>query len=410
MRCFSCLVLMLFLAGPASAALLVPEASNKDLDVTGVATRAIDTFAMDIYRQLAKEDGNIFFSPYSISSALTMVYAGAKGDTALDMASVLRFENGEALHSSMKALMAQLNSKSGEETGELAVANRLWLDAEETLLPTYMALISENYDGGIEQVDFLKNAERARVTINEWVEKKTRDKIRDLLHEGDVHADTRLVLTNAIYFKSAWSAAFEESFTKEESFRVSAKEQKNVSLMQKVGLFAYKEYPDLQLLKIPYKMSGLSMLILLPRENESFTQLQELEKKLDASRFESWTSEMAIQRVSLRLPKFRTEARYALKDVLKNLGMILPFSPYADFSAMTEKSVLCVDSVIHQSFIDVDEKGTEAAAATAVTMMKMSVAVQEKEPIEFRADRPFIYCILDDSTGTVLFMGRLTHP
>jgi serpin B len=413
MRCLlSVLILcgVLFMQSPALAA---PSETND-------ATKAIDAFAMDLYHQLASGKNNLFFSPYSIASALAMTYRGAKGETASEMAEALHFSDVEmALHASMKALQDRFNSIP-EGAGVLEAANRLWLDREEKLLPNYAAAVKKYYAGGVEQLNFQKDAEASRVTINDWVAQKTRDKIKDLLHKGDVTEETRLVLTNAIYFKSAWREPFMESLTKEAPFHIGPNERENVPTMHRTNSFLYGEQPGLQLLKIPYRMPGFSLLVLLPRVNEASTQLEELEKlekNLTAQSLAEWTANMQRQRVSLWLPKFKDEERYPLKEILQKLGMKLAFTVDADFSNMVEEKKkgdgggICVDSVIHQAFIELDEKGTEAAAATAVVMVTKATAMPNpEEPIEFRADHPFVYCLMDDQTGAILFMGRLVKP
>jgi serpin B len=379
------------------------------------AALAVGAFAVDVYRQLAQEKGNLFFSPYSIASALAMTYAGARGTTAEELGNVLHFSEAGELHASMKALQDRL-AAIPEGAGVFDTANRLWLDEKTQLLPDYTALVQENYGGGVEQVDFLENAEGARKTINDWVAQKTRDKIEDLLRPGDVTRFTRLVLTNAVYFNSAWRDPFKENLTKEEPFHIDKGRRKNVPIMHRQGFFLYGEEPGLQLLKIPYRIPGFSLLILLPRENESFTQLEELEKNLTSQAFAAWTAGVKRREVRLWLPKFKNEGRYLLKEVLQKLGVKLAFTEEADFSGMTissdeKKEDICIDSVIHQSFIELNEKGTEAAAATAVVARMTSTALPGKtEPVDFRADHPFIYCLMDDTTGTILFMGRLVEP
>jgi serpin B len=410
------MIQVVFPGGPASAGVPDRKADRE------AAAGAIDAFAIDVYRRLAEDDGerkgNLFFSPYSIASALAMTYGGASGQTAAEMAKALRFAgDAAALHASMKKIADRFGAISGDE-GVIDVANRLWLDGTQKLLPDYIALAGENYDGGVESADFRKGTEDARATINAWVERKTRDKIRELLRKGDVTGDTRLVLTNAIYFNAAWREPFDAELTKEEPFRTGRNESKNVPMMQQTGMFSYGETPELQMIKVPYGFfpPRISLLVLLPRVNKSFTQLENLEKDLTLESLDRWTSDMRFRRAALWLPKFRVEGRFELKEVLKKLGMKLAFGRDADFSGMVadphnEEGDFCIDAVIHQSFIDLDEKGTEAAAATAVSMIRATAFRPEtEEPVEFRADHPFIYCIVDDQTGVILFMGRMMEP
>lgn len=410
MRYLSCLILFLLWSASASAAIPTgaDDASRQPEDAAGV----VNAFAMDLYSQLVSGDvRNIFFSPYSISSALAMTYGGADGTTAEEMAKILHFDTASGdVHAAMKALRKRFAAMP-EGAGTFDVANRLWMAEEAKVLPTFSDLLSRDYGNASEQLDFAKDPEGARATINAWVAERTRDKIRDLLRRGDVKQGTRLVLTNAIYFNSAWQTPFSASATKEELFHTGAGTRKNVPTMHRTGFFPYREYRDLQIVKIPYRLPGFSLLILLPRVNGDFTQLERLEKHLTPSQFSAWTEGMVQQNVALSLPKFRDEERYPLKDALEQLGMVLPFTADADFSKMVGGDDVMIDAVIHQAVIDLDEKGTEAAAATAVTMALKSTRMPDpKEPVEFRADHPFVYCIVDDITGTIVFMGRMMEP
>jgi serpin B len=403
-------------------------ASKKVSDPSAQQTAtAINAFAVDVYLQLTKGEENLFFSPYSIVSALAMTCAGAQGMTAEEMEKVLYFpENAPDFHVAMNALQNRL-AAIPEEAGTVNTANRLWFDEDTKLLPDYMAFVQKYYGGGAERVDFRENAEGSRKTINDWVAQKTRNKIKGLLRRGNVTLATRLVLTNAVYFNSAWREPFRENLTKEEPFhtgkdRTGEDRWKNVLTMRRTGFFIYGEAPKLQLLKLPYRIPGFSLLILLPRENEAFTQLEDLEQKLSSRELAAWVASMKRRNVSLWLPKFKNEGRYSLKDVLQTLGVKLAFSGDADFSGMVEDTRgkdkggdkggdIRIDSVIHQTFIDLDEKGTEAAAATAVAMITSTALPRETEqPIDFHANHPFIYCLMDDITGTILFMGRLVEP
>ena len=409
MRYVFCLLLIcLLLPAPGSS-----EASPSGSADPAPAVSAVNEFAIDIYRELAAESGNIFFSPYSITSALAMTYAGAAGDTAAEMAKALRFTGHETeIHAAMRSLQ-QRHDSIPKETGTFSVANRLWLDGREKLIPGFSAIVGENYGAGVETVDFLNAAERARLEINDWVAQKTRDKIKDLLQASDVTRDTNLVLVNAVYFNSAWLDPFDKKDTEEEPFRAGKNKQHNVPMMRKKKNFLYGENPDAQWIDIPYKIPGYSLVIFLPRENESFTQLEEFERKLTAEALSSWMRDMRRREVELIMPKFKDERRYPLAGLLQKLGMDLAFTDDADFSGMVEDArrdgqVVQIGSVIHQAFIELDEERTEAAAATAVIMMR-ATGMPPKEHTVFRADHPFIYC-LTDGLGTILFMGRMAEP
>ena len=406
MRYFSYLLLACLLAvflfgtsGAASESLPADPAGTQ-------AASAVNAFAIDVYRQLAAESGNLFFSPYSISSAMAMTYAGARGDTAAEMAKALRFaDHGPEIHAAMKSLQDSYDSIP-EEDGTFSVANRLWLDKREKLIPEYLTLVEKYYGAGVETIDFLNAHERARLEINDWVAQKTRDKIRDLLQGGDVTPDTSLILVNAVYFSSAWLEPFDKELTREEPFHTGKGEQKTVPMMHRTGRFLYGENSDAQWIRIPYSIWGFYMTIFLPRENESFTQLEEFESKLDAEALALWMEETRWREAALYMPKFKDERRYRLADILQKLGMDLAFSAKADFSGMTEGPQK-IDNVIHQAFIELDEERTEAAAATAVVMTRTSLAIEPA--VEFRADKPFIYCLTDDA-GAILFMGRMASP
>ena len=424
MRYLLCLLFVCFLVtlfspiGAKAAEQSCPALDVNDVDVhaaTARAATAINAFAIDVYQKLAAERGNLFFSPYSISLALTMTYAGAKGDTAAEMASVLRFTGYESeIHAAMRSLQERFNAIPSE-AGSLDVANRLWLDKGEQLVPGYEALVRENYGAGVETVDFLRAYETARVEINDWVAQKTRDRIRDLLQKNSVNSDTRLILVNAIYFNSAWLEPFDKALTREEPFRTGKGEQHDVPMMRRTGYFLYGENSDVQWLKIPYNIPDLSMLIILPRENESFTQLEEFEQKLTHETMASMIADMNFSRVELRMPRFRDERRYSLCETLRELGMNLAFTNDADFSGMVKEPrqnghALHIDFVVHKAFIELDEERTEAAAATAVGMMRTTAVIAPEPVIEFTADRPFIYILMDGKTGAILFMGRMVQP
>jgi serpin B len=267
----------------------------------------------------------------------------------------------------------------------------------------------------VEAADFISDSENVRVEINDWVAEKTHDKIRDLLHKENVTSDTKLILVNAIYFNSAWLEPFDKAMTAEGPFRTGKDKQHNVSMMRRTGNFLYGENSLAQWLKIPYSIPGFSMLVLLPKENDLFTQLEELEKNLTHEALASWIADMRFPQVALRLPKFKDERRYALGDTLKKLGINLAFTNDADFSGMVEEPrkngyALHIDFVVHKAFIELDEERTEAAAATAVGMMRTTAMINPEPVVEFNADRPFIYCLMDDETGAILFMGRMEQP
>lgn len=415
MRYISCLLIICLFA----ALLSLPMASCAT-EQSGAApdeqlASAVNAFAVDVYKQLALKGGNIFFSPYSISSAMAVAYAGARGNTAVEMAKVLHFTNYKSdIHAAIKSLQDGFDSIP-EEDGALSVANRLWLDKKEELKPDYSALVETNYGASIEIADFFNEYEKARVEINNWVTEKTRDRIKNLLRPGEVNSITKLVLVNAIYFDSVWLNPFDKSVTTEEPFRTGKDKQRNVSMMHRTGDFFYGENAAAQWIIIPYRISGFYMTIFLPRENESFTQMKEFEGKLSNKALNSWMEDMRECKVAISMPKFKDRSRVNLTDILQMLGMNLAFDwTKADFSGMVAEPLrngytLCISDIIHQAFIELDEERTVAEAATAV-VTTTSASIYNPDPeIEFRADRPFLYSITDGS-GAILFMGRMADP
>ena len=406
------LILLIFMTAIPSAA----EESNATVPESNMqAASAINAFAIDVYKQLAAEGGNIFFSPYGISTAMAMVYAGARGDTAAEMAKVLHFTDYQSnIHAAMKFLIDRINAIIGE-TGALNVANRLLLDNREGLMLDYSSLVYAYYGVNVAPANFFDALEKTRLEINEWVAQNTHNAINDLLQPGEVTAISRLILINAIYFNFAWQEPFDKSLTAEEPFRIRKDTERSVHMMRRAGYFHYGENMDAQWIKIPYSVPGFSMTIFLPRENESFTQLEELEKQLTPNAIDSWTSDMQYTMVDFIVPKFKDRSRFHLVELLQKLGINIAFDwRRADFSGMVEEPrvnnfSLCISDAIHQSFIALDEDKTEGTAGAAVSTEIGPGNVDSNTDIQFRAGHPFIYCITDDS-GAILFMGRFVNP
>ncbi len=440
-----------------------------------------NAFALDLYSQLSNQDktdevqSNLFFSPYSISTALAMTYAGAKGQTAQQMASVLHFNNmqpselsvilgslqrklngggkahlqkqkglrgknghksnrqkknkgknegksagqGKARHKNKKAdnansfELSQAVPGASASTGknkakatrgyELAVANALWGQKGFKFLPEYLKLIKHSYHAGLNELDFAKQTERARNRINKWVEKKTNGKIKNLIGQGVLNAMTRLVLTNAIYFKGQWACAFNPKTTREMPFHISDTKTVPAKMMYQQHSFKYTNRDGVQILELPYKGNKLSMVVLLPKQGE----LTRLENMMSAQQLQDWINALTMQEeVRVYLPRFKMTQQFSLGDVLKAMGMKDAFSRDADFSGMTGKKDLYISAVVHKAFVEVNEEGTEAAAATGVVMTLKSAMPARRIPV-FRADRPFIFIIRDNVSGSILFMGRV---
>jgi len=363
-------------------------------------------FAVDLYRQLAGGQGNLFFSPYSISTALAMTYAGARENTAAEMAKTMHFSlDQERLHPAFAELQAGLNKVQEAGDVRLSVANSLWPQEGYSFLPEYLSLVETRYGTRITPVDFAGSRNAACATINRWVEEKTENKIKDLVQPGALTDPTYLVLVNAIYFKGKWLSEFDPSDTRDGTFYISAKESVQAPLMWQEEVFRYGEAPSLQILELPYRGEELSMLILLPRRIDGLAQL---EQDLTPENLEAWRARLRGQMVEIYLPKFRAELTFQLTQTLEAMGMRDAFVfGKANFAGMDGRTDwLFIGGVIHKAYVDVNEQGTEAAAATAVGMMGGA----PPRPKEFRADHPFLLLIQDNRTGSLLFLGRVVDP
>jgi len=367
-------------------------------------------FAFDLYAKLREEkNDNLFFSPYSVSTALAMTYAGARGETEKEMAHVLHFRlPQDRLPSTFAFLMAKVRSE--EDGNQLRIANRLWGQQSYDFLPEFLRVTKEDYGAELGLVNFVTSNEEARTTINDWVEKQTENKIRDLVPPGILNDLTRLVLTNAIYFKGTWVMPFDKRATEEAPFKLAPMKTVNVPMMCREYLFEYGAVGDIQILGLPYKGDKLSMLIVLPK---SVDGLAHLEKQLTTANLGKWLSALQKRDVIVYLPRFTMTSQFQMNEVLKSMGMPSAFSETgaADFSGMNGKRDLFIRAVIHKAFVDVNEEGTEAAAATAIDMECLAMDSEPPPPPPvFRADHPFVFFIRDNRTGTILFMGRVGNP
>ncbi|MHC4866601.1 MAG: serpin family protein [Planctomycetota bacterium] len=400
-----------------------------------------NSFALGLYDKLRQDQGNLFCSPYSISTALAMTYAGAKGQTETQMAKVLHFPvtapvetihsapkktgltglilSKEDFHSTFGAMIKDLNARGEKGAYQLTVANALWGQKDYGFLNEFVQLIKDHYDGNLNEVDFVTAAEAARKTINTWVEEQTSNKIKNLIGPGVLDGLTRLVLTNAIYFKGNWARQFKKENTKDAPFTLSDASKVNVPMMNQTADFGYMEDKDFQALELPYVDDELSMLIFLPKEVDG---LAEFEKKLTHENLTKWQARLrkreVIVAVPVAVPKFKLTSQFSLAAVLSAMGMGNAFSSSADFSGINGRRDLFISAVIHKAYVDVNEEGTEAAAATAVTMKLTSVMPQRPTVFRadhpfltvFRADHPFLFLIRDNQSRSILFLGRLTNP
>ena len=362
-------------------------------------------FAVDLYRQLDKEKGNLFFSPYSISNALAMTYAGARGNTAKEMATAMHFDLESArFHPAFAQLIRELQGKAKDRKYQLNIANRLWGQKDYGFLPDFLKLSQDLYQAGLKEVDFIDDTDGARKAINAWVEEQTHKKIKDLIKPGVLSVDTRLVLSNAIYFKAAWLRPFSPKATKPGEFTTGAGKKAKVPMMQAGARTNYFNDGSVLGLELPYENHELSMIVLMPKKADG---LADLEKELTAIQLKKWLAKLSDHQVQISLPKFKVTAEFHLNDVLKQLGMKDAFERRrANFSGMTTRERLFISHVVHKAFVDVNEAGTEAAASTAVVMDRVS----KPQPGVFNADHPFLFLIRDAKTGSILFMGRVADP
>lgn len=365
---------------------------------------ANNQFAFDLYSKLSEsESGNIFYSPYSISAALAMTYEGAKGKTYDEIKSVLHFPEPGSLRPNYAAIYTDINRKKDDY--QLSTGNALWVQQDFTLLPDYISNVEKYYGGKATNVDFKLHAEESRQTINSFIEAQTMGRIKDLIPSGALDESVRLVITNAIYFKGTWVWEFKESETLERMFTVSADRVIKTPMMNmepEKAMFNYMMNDDLQIIELPYKGDKLSMLILLPKDD-----LSSIESSLTVEKLSELKSQMVETHLEyIRIPKFEFDTDYSLNEALIALGMPEAFSPGADFSGMDGARDLFIGVVIHKAFVKVDEKGTEAAAATAIVMKTTSL----REENIFNADHPFIFIIQEKESGNILFMGRVVDP
>uniref|UniRef100_UPI003AAAFFD0 leukocyte elastase inhibitor-like isoform X2 n=1 Tax=Centroberyx gerrardi TaxID=166262 RepID=UPI003AAAFFD0 len=417
-------------------------------------TEANTSFSLALFKKLSEDDktGNVFYSPFSISSALAMVLLGARGNTATQMSEVLCFTKAEQprqagaeqmqmqmqqqmqqqvqlsrlpqyllkclnvqkvqedVHVGFNKLMSELNKP--EAPYALSLANRLYGEKSYQFVEDFLAETKKHYNAELESVDFKTNPEAARNNINSWVEKQTQDKIKEVLVQGVVDNMTRLVLVNAIYFKGNWDKKFKEDFTKDARFRVNKNDTKPVKMMHQKTKFPLTFIPEAncQILEMPYKGKDLSMLIFLPNDMEDGTTgLEKLEKELTYENFVEWTRPdmMDTVEVQVALPRFKMEEKYDLKKILSSMGMVDAFDiAMSDFSGMSPANDLVLSKVVHKAFVEVNEEGTEAAAATAAVMMLRCARI----PVTFVADHPFLFFIRHNPSMSILFAGRFCSP
>ncbi|NWX60680.1 SPB6 protein, partial [Promerops cafer] len=368
------------------------------------------TFALDLLRKLCekKSGQNVFFSPFSISSALSMVLLGSRGNTEAQISKVLSLKNTQDAHNG-QSLLSEINDPNTKYI--LRTANRLYGEKTFEFLPTFIEGSQKSYHAGLERMDFLHAWEDSRKQINGWVEERTEGKIQNLLAEGILDSLTRLVLVNAIYFKGNWEEQFNKQSTRERPFQINKKESRPVQMMFKEANFNMTYIGDFQtkILELPYVGNELSMIILLPDAiQDGSTGLERLERELTYEKLIDWINPemMDSTKVRVSLPRFKLEENYDLKPILRSMGMPDAFDlGKADFSGISSGNELVLSEVVHKSFVEVNEEGTEAAAATAAVMMRCAMIVPE-----FTADHPFLFFIRHNKTCSILFCGRYCCP
>ena len=423
MKTITCTLISLIVLMTASSPAFAVEWTETDKETARLITLGGNRFAIDLYGKLATGSQNMFVSPYSISTALAMTYLGAAGSTELQMARTLHYptasdfdaaDTGLQRHIPIEPdrfarLLGQINTtlnEQGEHGGyQLNIANALWPQIGYEFRSKYLDAVRSHFDAELRHLDFITQTSRSRETINAWVEKKTRDKIKDLIPQGALDATTRMVLTNAIYFKGNWNTRFKAERTKDAPFTLLDGDSVSVPMMNQTEEFRYAETDDFQLLDLPYVNKDLSMIILLPRQQDG---LPAIEKQLTSRKLTEALAPMRKREVIVSIPKFKMSSRFSLASVLQSMGMTDAFTRSADFSRMTGGKDLFISDVLHKAYVDVNEEGTEAAAATGVVMKLLSVG--PVEPVRFTADHPFMFLIRDNHTGSILFLGRVMNP
>ena len=384
-----------------------PAVSQADLAALVDGNNA---FALDLYQALKGTEGNLFYSPYSISLALAMTYAGAHDTTEKQMATTLHYTlPQDRLHPAFNGLDQELSGRGQGAKGKdgkgfrLNIVNAIWGQKGYPFLAQYLDLLAEDYGTGLRTLDFRTAPDDSRITINKWVEDQTEQRIKDLIPPGAIDPLTRLVLTNAIYFNAAWANNFEKNATQPADFHLADGSVIKAPMMHQTEHLGYAEGSGFQAVTLPYDGRELEMVVLVPEEGK----FAEFEKSLNEGKMASIINGITPKQVALSLPSFKYESEFSLGKVLADMGMPIAFSSQADFSGMTGNRELSISEVVHKAFVSVDESGTEAAAATAVIMRATAMPVM---PLEVTVDHPFIFLIRDIKTGSVIFVGRVMNP
>jgi serpin B len=370
-------------------------------------TQSVNAFACDLYRELTSTRGNLTCSPFSVSAAMGLTCAGASGKTRDEMRSVLHLTSDDMQpFEGYRSLFAHLDASAKAGGSRWILANRIWVQSGTPLLPAFTQTARQSFRSEVGELDIQRAPEAARESMNRWVEAKTENRIRDLFPQGSIDAMTRLVLANAIYFKGRWSEPFDKDQTRLEPFHLTAKSVTTTQMMFLTHHFAFARIKGARVLELPYQGEQLSMLILLP---DAIDGLSSLESRMSEDSLRIWTSSLGSREVRVGLPRFTATSQFTLSQTLAALGMPSAFDDKeADFSGMTGTRGLFISLVVHKAFVDVNEEGTEAAAATGAVATVSTRAFEVPE--EFLADRPFLFLIRDRASGCILFLGRLADP
>ena len=406
---FVVFILTLLCAGCVEDTAVIPEntinaGSVKDYDIAA----ANNAFAFDMYSQLAQlkagDKKNVFFSPYSISAAMAICYEGAENTTKEQISNVFYFPANKTV---LKVRLERINDKINSDAGdyELQTANALWVQERYPVKDAYIFNVKKYYDGEVTTLDFVRKPDDSRNIINKWVEARTNDKIKDLVPENSITADTRVIITNAIYFNGKWVYEFDKELTDKKPFYPTGGKEVSVDMMYMCNNFKYGENSKAKIIELPYKGNDLSMYIVLPKGNN----IEKFETEFTLNDYIKLKNDMEfVEEVETTIPKFKFETKTELSESLIEMGVVDAFGQ-ANFSGISN-SPLSISRVIHQAFIDVQEEGTEAAAAT-MEEMEMGVSISwDSKPKEFNADHPFMFFIEDKRTNCILFMGKVEYP
>lgn len=387
------------------------EATPEQIAAARPAADSCNEFAFSFLRTAAPSDQNLFFSPLSLSTALTLTWAGARGETAAEMAAMLHLAaDAERVHQGQQNLMRLCDGAVAGPGQKLTIANGMWLHKDYPFLPDYLALGRDRYLAELAMVDF-QQTENARQQINRWVSAKTGGLIPELFSPGVIVGLTRLVIANAIYFKGVWVEPFDPEKTKPGPFTLADGSKRQTPFMNRRGRMRFAEAEGVRLLELPYRGEAVSMVVLMPADADGADRppaLSELEGRLSAARLTEWLGLLSTQEVVLALPRFKMRSTLRVDEALQKLGMREAFGQAADLSGMDGRpGWLYVSAVVHEAYVDVNEEGTEAAAATGVVVTARAAPIG---PVEFRADRPFLFLLLERRSGAIVMMGRMAEP